>query len=191
MSEQALRHDLDRRDYRIAPRHDAETGTLNRYGMVETLRREIGRCKRGLSRGGVLVKIEIDNLLTIEKQHGTEAAIFCMRNIFTTLQAMTRPMDVLARIERHHIMLLLPEAYIDVSLQRLHRMARDLNRLTFLWNGAHIPVVSSLCLKNYDAHTEFKDLVSDEDESEEEGESLLDYILFLNRFDTSADPPRP
>lgn len=172
---------------------DLETDALNRRGMVETLKREIGRCKRGLSRGGVIVKIEIENLDGIEKEHGIEATLFCIRNIFLSLKSMTRPMDVLAHMERHHIMMLLPETYIDISLRRMHVMARDLNKLSFIWQGAPIPVVSSLSLKNYDAGSALEDLLENSEEVTDstQGESLLDYILFLNRFDTSADPPRP
>lgn len=128
---------------------DELTGLYNRRGFSAALMREIARTRRGLNEGGLLVLVEMDNLLSVQETYGTEAVSACLKMIARILEGETRLMDLCGHINRGEFMLLFTNAVSDVSLERTQKLATRLNNVSLIRRGREIQIATSISLTTY------------------------------------------
>ncbi len=128
---------------------DETTGLLNRRGFCNALVQELGRCERGLSPGGLMAFIEIDNFKVISDTHGIMAGEACLRLVARALEADIRKMDVAARLGTDEFALLLTNTTKRDVAGRVQDLGWRLNNLSLAWYGDIIPVRAGLGLKSY------------------------------------------
>lgn len=128
---------------------DELTGLDNVHGLSFYLMRELARCRRDLSAGGLLVMIEIDNLKAISDTHGAMAADACLRMTARALKDEIRDMDVAARTGADEFTLLMPDTAKGEATDRIQQLGWRVNHLYLNWYGAAVPVLASLSLRAY------------------------------------------
>lgn len=128
---------------------DPVTGLQSRNGLRASLSRELSRCQRGLSHGGLLVTIEIDNLSAIRRRYGRPAGDAVLRLVARTLEQAIRPMDVAARGGDDAFVLLLSHTTKSESVARAQFLGQQLNNLAMALHGEEIPVRVTLSLQSY------------------------------------------
>lgn len=132
-----------------AASHDVLTDLKNRRGFQEDFSKELDRCKRGMSKGGVLVLIDLDNFKFINDTYGHMAGDACLKLIGNTLAREVRVMDTAARLGGDEFVLLLTNTERKSALNRIQKMSRTLNNLSLIWDGHEIHIRASVGLKAY------------------------------------------
>jgi diguanylate cyclase (GGDEF)-like protein len=128
---------------------DELTGLQNRRGFFLNFEGELDRCSRGLTAGGLLVLIDLDNFKAVNDTYGHAAGDACLRLVGRALLGMIRPMDSAARLGGDEFILLLSGAGARATAGRIQKLARMLNNLTLDWQGAAIAIHASVGLKEY------------------------------------------
>lgn len=128
---------------------DDLTGIKNRRGFYEAFLRELDCADRGISKGGLLVMIDLDNFKSINDAYGHLAGDAVLKLVAKTLGAEIRRMDVAARLGGDEFVLLLGNTTTDDATPRAQKMAWQLNNLSLAWNGHIIPVHASTGLKAF------------------------------------------
>lgn len=130
---------------------DELTGLCNRRGFFEAFRRELDRCERGYSQGGLLVVLDLDNFKTINDTHGHPAGDACLRMVAKALQTEIRVMDTASRLGGDEFVLLLANTTREAAVDRILELGASLNRLSLGWYGEEIAINASLGLQEYRA----------------------------------------
>ncbi len=128
---------------------DELTGIRNRRGFYEIFIRELDRCERGQSEGGLMVLIDLDNFKAINDTHGHAAGDACLRLVARTLASEIRLMDTAARLGGDEFVLLLANTTKQEAAGRAQRLGKQLNNLSLAWHGEIIPIHASLGLRSY------------------------------------------
>ncbi len=130
---------------------DSLTGLMNRKGFIKALKRDIDRVNRFKSQGGLLIMFNFENLHTLRKQYGQDAAHHALALIADTLEQEVRVMDIVARVQEDEFVLLFTDTDMQHVLTRLQNMALRLNRISLKWKDIDIRLSLSLGLKSYNA----------------------------------------
>ena len=130
---------------------DELTGIKNRRGFFEAFAGELDRCDRGLSEGGLLMLIDLDNFKAINDTHGHQAGDASLRLVARTLQNEVRMMDTAARLGGDEFVLIFSNTNKQSIAPRAQALAWQLNHLSLAWYGEEIPVRASLGLQPYKA----------------------------------------
>ncbi|MCB9989773.1 MAG: GGDEF domain-containing protein [Rhodospirillales bacterium] len=130
---------------------DELTGLKNRRGFYEAFMMELDKCERGLSQGGLLILIDLDNFKTVNDTHGHMAGDACLRLTAKALGQDIRTMDVAARLGGDEFVLLLSNTCKEQAAGRAQNLAWQLNHLSLAWHGEEIPVRASLGLRQFGA----------------------------------------
>lgn len=128
---------------------DEVTGLYNRRGFFGAFSRELALCERGLSMGGLLVSVEIDNHKVMGESHGTMAADACMRLAARALESDIRAMDAAARTGADEFALMLSNTTKKDAAGRVQDIGWRLNNLSLAWYGDVIPVRAGMSLRPY------------------------------------------
>ncbi len=128
---------------------DELTGLTNRRGFVEAFDRELDRTTRGLTKGGLLLMIDMDNFKGINDTYGHAAGDAALRLVAETLKATIRRMDVAARLGGDEFVLLFGNADVMAAVDRAQQLAMRLNSLTLRWKGEKIAVRASIGMRPY------------------------------------------
>lgn len=128
---------------------DELTGLQNRRGFYQTFTRELDRCTRGQSQGGLLVLIDLDNFKYINDTYGHLAGDAALRLVARTLNETIRLMDVAARLGGDEFVLLLSNTTKREAAARGQDLAWQLNNLSLAWYGQEIPVRASVGFRSY------------------------------------------
>ncbi len=128
---------------------DELTGIGNRRGFYDAFVRELDLCDRDLSRGGLLLLVDLDNFKTINDTYGHQAGDACLRLVARTLGAAIRKMDYAARLGGDEFVLLLSNTEKDIAAGRAQMIAWQLNNLSLGWHGTEIPLHASVGLRGY------------------------------------------
>ena len=128
---------------------DELTGLTNRRGFDEAFRKELGKVERKVSKGGVLLLIDIDNFKTINDTHGHAAGDAALQMVARTLRARIRFIDTAARMGGDEFVVILSGADKNQTTRRAQQLAWLLSRQTLEWNGASITVRSSVGMRSY------------------------------------------
>lgn len=140
---------------------DELTGLYNRHGLIKALDREIARVQRQKSSGGLLLFMEVDNLLAVGQRHGREAVKSCLKLIGAALQSEVRAMDIAARNGQDQFILVFPDTQRDNAMQRVQKLALRMNNLSLIWNMQEVPIHVSLQVKSYTAGEQAEHLIQD------------------------------
>ncbi len=130
---------------------DELTGLKNRRGFFEAFIREIERCDRELSQGGLLILIDLDNFKAVNDTYGHLAGDACLRLVARTLSHEIRAMDVAARLGGDEFVILLSNTSKEQAAGRAQNLAWQLNHLSLAWHGEEIPIRASLGLRPFAA----------------------------------------
>lgn len=118
---------------------DELTGLTNRRGFYEAFVRELDRCDRGMSSGGLLILIDLDNFKSANDTYGHLAGDACLRLMGRTLFNEVRAMDVAARLGGDEFVLLLSNTTKCEAAKRAQELAARLNNLAVAWYGKKSP----------------------------------------------------
>ncbi len=146
-----------------AASHDMLTDLKNRRGFQEDFAKELDRCKRGISCGGVLVLIDMDNFKHINDTYGHMAGDAVLRLVGTTLGREVRVMDTAARLGGDEFVLLLANADKKLALTRIQKISKQLNNLSLIWDGHEIAIRASVGMKAYNAEETAETIMSEAD----------------------------
>lgn len=130
---------------------DELTGLHNRRGFFHAFSQELDRARRGISPGGLLVLIDLDNFKAVNDTFGHAAGDACLRLVGEKLQMEVRPMDTAARLGGDEFVILLCGADMNRAAARVQAMTWDLNRLSLNWDGTEIAINASVGIKHYAA----------------------------------------
>lgn len=128
---------------------DDLTGLKNRRGFYEGFTRELECCERGISKGGLIVMIDLDNFKTVNDTFGHQAGDAVLKLVGKTLLNEIRKMDIAARLGGDEFVLLLSNT--TQAATRAQVIGWHLNNLSLAWDGDIIPVRASVGLKSFGA----------------------------------------
>lgn len=131
---------------------DELTKINNRRGFFDVFERELDLTKRGISVGGIMIMIDLDNFKIINDTYGHQAGDKALQLVAHTLSVYIRKMDVAARLGGDEFIVLLSNTDKTSSLSRAQNLARKLNSLTLKYEGHRIPVRASLGIEPYSKH---------------------------------------
>ncbi len=118
-------------------RHDPLTGTLNRKGLDEALRREIS----GSQRSGAplcMALLDLDDFKVLNDRLGHTTGDAALVHLTEVARAAMRPQDQLARYGGEEFVLILPNTTVEQGVQALRRLQRELSAHYFLSNDEHV-----------------------------------------------------
>jgi len=130
---------------------DELTTLTNRRGFVDIFDGELDRTTRGLTKGGLLLMIDLDNFKVINDTYGHAAGDAALRLVAETLKGTIRRMDTAARLGGDEFVLLFSNADVLAAVDRAQQLAMRLNTLTLRWKGEKIPVRASIGMRAYAA----------------------------------------
>jgi diguanylate cyclase (GGDEF)-like protein len=142
---------------------DDLTGLKNRRGFYEAFACELDRSGRSLSKGGILVIIDLDNFKAINDTFSHQAGDSCLRLVGKTLAGEIRHMDTAARLGGDEFVLLLSDTAKEDALSRIQNLSRNLNNLSLIWNGHEIPIRASVGLRAYSKGDQPDDIFGEAD----------------------------
>ncbi len=128
---------------------DTVSGLKNRRGFEEAFAQELDRTQRGLSQGGVMVLLDLDNFKNINDTYSHLAGDACLKLVGTTLGAHIRTMDTAARLGGDEFVMILTDTTKEQVLERIQTMIWQLNNLSLLWDGIEIPIRASIGIQDY------------------------------------------
>lgn len=128
---------------------DELTSLTNRRGFYDMFAKELDRTNRGISAGGLLIMIDLDNFKMINDTYGHAAGDEALKLVAKTLQEHIRTMDVASRLGGDEFVLLFANAGTTKALGRAQNLAMKLNSLTLRYQGHDIPVRASIGVHDY------------------------------------------
>lgn len=142
---------------------DDLTGLKNRRGFYEIFEREIERCNRKTSKGGLLVMIDLDNFKAINDRYGHPAGDSALKLVARTLDQEIRKIDTAVRLGGDEFILLLANTTKAEAAARAQNIVWKLNNLSMAWYGDVIPVQASVGLKSFGAGDQAASILRDAD----------------------------
>jgi diguanylate cyclase (GGDEF)-like protein len=142
---------------------DELTGLKNRRGFFESFSRELECCNRGVSAGGLLILIDLDNFKMVNDRFGHLAGDACLRLVGKTTLNEIRTMDIAARLGGDEFVLLLSNTTKCEAAKRAQEIALKLNNLAVAWYGEEIPIQASLGLREYSKGECIENIFNDAD----------------------------
>jgi len=131
---------------------DELTKINNRRGFFDVFERELDLTKRGISIGGILIMIDLDNFKLINDTYGHQAGDKALQLVAHTLSVYIRKMDIAARLGGDEFIVLFSNTDKTSSLERAQKLAQKLNNLTLKFEGHRIPVRASLGIESFTKH---------------------------------------
>ncbi|MCH7824526.1 MAG: diguanylate cyclase [Acidobacteria bacterium] len=106
---------------------DGLTGLFNRSHMMETLKAEVARCKRGETSFAVLM-LDIDNFKDYNDAFGHLAGDEVLNKMGVILRESSREMDYVARYGGEEFLVLLPDSTLDGCVEVAERIRERLGQ---------------------------------------------------------------
>ncbi len=135
-----LQHELHHTSELV--RHDPLTGTLNRKGLDEALKREIARAQRRSSTLCVGL-LDIDNFKRINDTHGHHAGDAALQHLTDVVKENLRPQDSLGRYGGEEFLIILPDTDVEHAVAAMQRLQRALTNRYFLTGGQKLLITFS------------------------------------------------
>jgi diguanylate cyclase len=124
-----LHHELDR--VSAQARHDPLTGALNRKGLEEALDREVSNVRRKET-PLCMALLDIDNFKKLNDSKGHATGDVALTHLATVARECMRPQDTLARYGGEEFVILLPDTTLDMGIEAMTRLQRELTKQFFM-----------------------------------------------------------
>jgi len=124
-----LHQELDR--VSTQARHDPLTGALNRKGLEEALEKEISTVRRKDTPLSVAL-LDIDNFKKLNDSHGHIVGDSALTHLATVTRECMRPQDTLARYGGEEFVVLLPDTPLEMGVEAMKRLQRELTKRFFM-----------------------------------------------------------
>lgn len=121
---------------------DQLTGALNRRGMDEMLERETKRADRSQSPISVAL-LDIDNFKRLNDTLGHQAGDSALVHLTKVIKEGLRPSDAVARYGGEEFIIVLPDTDLDMAIETVNRLQRELTKKFFLHNNERLLVTFS------------------------------------------------
>lgn len=121
---------------------DELTGLLNRRGLMSHLRRELANAGRH-GHAGILALADLDDLKTINDNHGHAAGDAALRRFSQGLSGAVRTGDVVGRLGGDEFALILHRATEAGARRRLEALRRTLAQTPIWWHGVRLSLGAS------------------------------------------------
>lgn len=135
-----LTHELDQASELAA--HDFLTGALNRRGMDIALQREFARAERARTQLCVAM-MDIDHFKRLNDTLGHDTGDEALSHLAKVTQAALRPTDVLARYGGEEFIIILPETEMEMAIQVMTRVQRELTKNIFMHQNEKVLITFS------------------------------------------------
>jgi diguanylate cyclase len=135
-----LHQELDR--VSIQARHDPLTGALNRRGLEEALERETSTFWRKEMPLSVAL-LDIDNFKALNDSLGHAIGDSALSHLAQVAQECMRPQDTLARYGGEEFVILLPDTVMDIAIEVMTRLQRELTRRFFMAGAEKVLITFS------------------------------------------------
>lgn len=158
------------RDLEDQNMNDELTGLMSRRAFILSLERELARIYRKPEQEGVFITIELENLGSIQTQHGTLAGRMALKLLATNITQEARTMDITGRVKDNEFSMMLMNTNRDEVLSRIQTLNFRLNKLSFIWKNKEIHLHVSLSIKGCGAQDSLESFFeSEEPETKENG----------------------
>jgi len=138
---------------------DALTGLYNRRFMEETLEKELKRGARN-TRTVCVILLDVDHFKRYNDTYGHEAGDAVLRELGIFLKAQIRGDDIACRYGGEEFILIMPEASLDVAIQRAEKLRQGVKRLQITSQGQSLGVISiSLGVASFPTHGALSDVL--------------------------------
>ncbi len=135
------------RDLEDQNMNDELTGLMSRKAFILSLERELARIYRKPEQEGVFITIELENLGSIQTQHGTLAGRMALKLLAANITQEARTMDITGRVKDNEFSMMLMNTNRDEVLSRIQTLNFRLNKLSFIWKNKEIHLHVSLSIK--------------------------------------------
>jgi diguanylate cyclase (GGDEF)-like protein/PAS domain S-box-containing protein len=145
---------------------DPLTGLFNRRYMEESLEREILRVNRRNAPLG-LIMLDLDRFKQFNDAHGHKAGDAMLSAVGNLLKRQVRREDIACRYGGEELLLILPEAAPDVTLERAELLRQLIAQLQTHYQGKVLgPITASLGVASFPEHAQnWEDLIRAADEA--------------------------
>jgi len=126
----------------LLARHDPLTDVLNRKGLDDALVREIATVQRKGSLLPICV-LDIDDFKRLNDRLGHEAGDKALIHLAEITRNCMRPTDTLARYGGEEFVILMPDTSVDVGIDVMTRLQRELTKAFFLAGNERILITFS------------------------------------------------
>lgn len=123
--------------------HDALTGLVNRRAFEATLSRAAESMRAGLSRGGMVLYIDLDLFKLVNDSCGHAAGDELLVRVGETMLRHAGD-GTLARLGGDEFALYLPAGTLDEAIRRGHRLIDAILHVPFSWDGTMFRVGASI-----------------------------------------------
>lgn len=120
---------------------DGLTGLFNRRYMEETLAREMRKCDRKQQPLSIIM-LDVDHFKRINDTFGHNAGDVVLRQLGKLLQKYVRGSDIACRYGGEEFTLILPEASLDVTLQRAEQIRAAVKQLNIECSGEFLGAIA-------------------------------------------------
>ncbi len=120
---------------------DPLTGLFNRRYLEESLERELRRAVRKQRPVGMIL-LDIDHFKSFNDTFGHEAGDALLRELGSFLRNHTRREDIACRYGGEEFLLILPEAWLDITRQRAEQLREEIKQLRVQCRGQMLGTVT-------------------------------------------------
>lgn len=136
---------------------DALTGLFNRRYMEESLEREIRRASRS-EKPVAAIMIDLDHFKRFNDTFGHEAGDLLLREFGNIARAHVRKEDIACRYGGEEFLIILPDAPLDIAIERAEQIREAVKRLELKSSGRLIgAVTASIGLAMFPEHAQTVD----------------------------------
>ncbi|HIK09360.1 MAG TPA: diguanylate cyclase [Oscillatoriaceae cyanobacterium M33_DOE_052] len=131
---------------------DPLTGLFNRRYMEESLEREVRRAERNNQPIGIMM-LDVDHFKRFNDTFGHEAGDIILRELSQVLQLSIRSSDIACRYGGEEFALIMPEAPLDITLQRAEKLCQKVRTLKVQYRHQLLgPLTVSLGVASFPQH---------------------------------------
>jgi diguanylate cyclase (GGDEF)-like protein/PAS domain S-box-containing protein len=130
-----------RETLRVQAIRDPLTGLFNRRYMEESLEREVRRGARNQRPLGAIM-LDLDHLKTCNDSLGHEAGDALLRELAGFLLTQVRGEDIACRYGGDEFMLILPDASLEITLQRAEQLRKEVKGLDVQFGGRPVGLIT-------------------------------------------------
>lgn len=123
--------------------HDALTGLSNRRFFVNSLKDRVARCQR-YGDNSALLFLDVDNLKTVNDQHGHAAGDALLVQMGKILNRHTRTSDVVARIGGDEFGVMLDNLDCDQVVEKIDFLLRKFETANYTHEGVELPFSAAI-----------------------------------------------